>query len=112
MIILVMIYNRYFASSPVAAPTPVATQKVFGNNGTVSGNVYCAGYQGKPWNNELPLSWNGAKCVSSDDARWNCDVTPTTVDPNVKQAIFTCSPTGAGWNTRNVQWVNNVGTYV
>jgi hypothetical protein len=39
-------------------------KQVSGNNGTVSCDRYCAGYQGGPWNNELS-SWGGAYCVAA-----------------------------------------------
>jgi hypothetical protein len=40
-------------------------QRVYGNNGSVSCNTYCAGTGGKSWNNELPPSWAGAKCKTA-----------------------------------------------
>lgn len=38
-------------------------KEVFGNNGTVSCDRYCAGSGGRSWNNELP-GWGGANCAA------------------------------------------------
>jgi hypothetical protein len=59
-----------------------ATQQVFGDNGSVSCDTYCGGSGGKPWNNELPVAWNGAKAA----ARSTNDTTDCW-----------CSETGTGW---------------
>jgi hypothetical protein len=42
--------------------TPLPLQAVYGNNGSVTGNKYCAGTKEKSWNNELPSKWTGATC--------------------------------------------------
>ena len=80
--------------------TPVPTkpwQFISGNNGTVSCNVYCQGYMGSPWNNELPKSWNGATCKSGGrDGDIPCNkygVDPKT--PGLLHCI--CEATGTGW---------------
>lgn len=70
---------------------------VYGNNGDVSGNKYCGGINKAPWNNELPVSWNGAKCISAGYNGVNgvgCDVVPG------RKAGFMvlCTPTNKGWN--------------
>ena len=41
---------------------PSDYKRVYGNNGTVSCDRYCAGTGGSSWNNELPASWGGAVC--------------------------------------------------
>jgi len=87
------------ATQAVTTPTPATpTQDVKGNNGTASCSLYCGGIGGKPWNNELPVAWNGAKCVSTSDNRISCDTLPTSIDPNIKSIGCTCAPTGTGWN--------------
>jgi hypothetical protein len=40
---------------------------VYGNNGWVNCNTYCAGTGGSSWNNELPPEWKGAICVGTND---------------------------------------------
>ena len=40
---------------------------VIGNNGVVNCATYCAGNEGKSWNNELPSTWKGAMCVGTND---------------------------------------------
>jgi len=49
----------------ITATTTLQTQKVVGDNGTVSCATYCAGTGTRPWNNELPFWWGGAACVSA-----------------------------------------------
>jgi len=87
---------------PPPPPPPPQTQTVTGNNGTVSMNTYCAGTSGRPWNNELPYSWNGAKCISTnyDD----CNTVPQDKygwlwGLYYAQNPFTgvCQETGGGW---------------
>lgn len=69
-----------------------ARQKVYGNNGSVSCSTYCGGTNHSPWNNELPKDWFGAKCTSTSDAKYTCDMKAR------KPIHCTCAPTGAGWN--------------
>ena len=57
-----------------------------GNNGGVSCDTYCAGTEGGPWNNELPSSWGGAKCVGTDTEGKGC---ADTGGPQIK---CKCSP--------------------
>jgi len=40
---------------------------VYGNNGWVNCNTYCAGTGGSSWNNELPPEWKGAICLATND---------------------------------------------
>ena len=47
------------------APIVQLEQRVYGNDGSVSCKTYCAGTDGKSWNNELPASWAGAVCKSA-----------------------------------------------
>jgi hypothetical protein len=47
------------------SPAPPAQQRVFSDNGTASCTRYCGGVSGAPWNNELPVAWGGATCVSA-----------------------------------------------
>ena len=51
--------------APGPAPAPPAQQRVFADNGTASCTRYCGGVSGAPWNNELPVAWGGATCVSA-----------------------------------------------
>lgn len=69
------------APIPIVTPTPVV--QVNGDNGSVPCNTYCGGTGGKPWNGELPASWNGAISAARS--------TNNTTD-------CWCSPTGTGWN--------------
>jgi hypothetical protein len=70
------------------------TQKTTGNNGTVSCQTYCAGTAGKPWNNELPVDWNGADCVETNDPNVGCKEV-AGLRPNGIHC--TCTPNGKGW---------------
>jgi hypothetical protein len=77
--------------TPVPAPVPAPiTKTVYGNNGTVSCATYCAGTGGKPWNNELPVDWNGALCVSSSIG--TCTQIPRVVNPTAKSVVCVCKP--------------------
>lgn len=82
-------------TTPASVQTPPQdmTQIVIGNNGDVSGNTYCAGIGGKPWNNELPVSWNGATCVSTNLPDASCTKAPGQM---VGMTVV-CKPTGRGW---------------
>jgi hypothetical protein len=71
----------------------IITQKVFGNNGSVSCDTYCQGTDGGPWGNELPKEWNGAKCVSTSPDIPNCN-SKFTATPN---SYCVCGKTGTGW---------------
>jgi hypothetical protein len=52
--------------SPAPAPGPApAQQRVYANSGAASCTRYCGGESGAPWNNELPVAWGGATCVSA-----------------------------------------------
>jgi len=82
---------------PDKDPIPNAnTQGVWGNNGTTSCEQYCRGVNGNPWNNELPHSWNGAKCVGHSSNIANCHsgfrYTPGS--------YCICEKTGTGWDRR------------
>lgn len=97
-------------ATPTVKPTPATptatknsqndsaqTQKsqvVNSNNGTVSCNTYCRGTGGKPWNNELPVDWNGAMCTATNLPGIDCNTAPG------QRTGFqcTCAPTGTGWN--------------
>lgn len=84
----------------VTPPTPTTPRQVVRfNNGTVSGQTYCAGENGLPWGNELPIAWNGAKCIS---AGFNATGDPTgtacNVIPGQKLGFrVLCEKTGTGW---------------
>lgn len=72
--------------------TQPPTQTVYKNSGSVSCNTYCGGTEGRPWNNELPVDWNGAKCSATGNPSATCDsVTGTPI-------VCTCQKTGTGWN--------------
>ena len=105
-------------TSPVTTtptPTPVVTAPitkkiVILNNGTVSGDTYCAGIDGHSWNNELPLDWNGAKCTS---AGFNSTATgtPCNVIPGQKTGFkVMCEKSGTGWNGTKQTVYKNDGT--
>ena len=85
--------------------TPSTTQVVSKNNGSVSCQTYCAGTENKPWNNELPVEWNGAKCISTGISGVSCDQTYGS------PINCTCAPTGTGWanapNIKHVVFGNN-----
>jgi hypothetical protein len=74
-------------------PNSIEPKKVFLNNGTVSCNTYCAGMNGTPWNNELPVEWNGARCVGVSPGIDNCDSTFTAT----ADTYCLCGPTNNGW---------------
>lgn len=92
--------------------TPTDSKVVVMNNGSVSGQTYCAGKAGASWNNELPASWNGAKCIS---AGFNADGTPTGVDcgtiPGVKPGFrVLCQANNVGWYGAPIVVKRNDGT--
>ena len=70
---------------------PLPRQKVYSNNGSVSCETYCRG-SGGPWNGELPVEWNGAKCVAVDSTIENC-----YTGFSISGSPCTCEPTGTGW---------------
>ena len=76
--------NQLWASrwptSPATDPYVPRTQTVGGNNGSVSCETYCRGASGGPWNGELPKEWNGAKCKSTTDPKYNCQSVPGMVN--------------------------------
>jgi len=83
------------STAPAPSSAPIETQVVHSNNGTVSCSTFCAGLDGKPWNNELPAEWNGAECVSGslNGAPIGCDSAPGAA------VECTCKRTGSGWAT-------------
>jgi len=94
-------------NSSVAASANM--QVAVGNNGSVSCDMYCAGVSGKSWNNELPLSWNGAKCVNSSDPAFGCSGVPgMTRGPYCEGGVCpqtcTCAATGNGWYAGDYGW--------
>ena len=72
---------------------PPPRQTIHGNNGTVSCTRYCRGLYGGPWNDELPRSWNGAKCAGYDPRIGGCDVN----FPAHSGAGCICERDGRGW---------------
>ena len=52
------------APGPAPGPSP-AQKRVYADNGAASCTRYCGGVNGAPWNNELPVAWGGATCVSA-----------------------------------------------
>jgi hypothetical protein len=85
---------------PTATPTALLTaqptvlsQVALGNDGSVSCAVYCGGLDGRPWNNELPTSWNGATCSATNVPNLGCFTAPGRM-PGFK---CTCIPSGKGW---------------
>ena len=78
-------------------PMPVLpSQKVYGNNGSTSCEQYCRGVYGGPWNNELPVNWNGAKCIGYSPDISNCNSGFTYTGGS----YCLCQQTGTGWDTR------------
>jgi hypothetical protein len=73
---------------------------VVANNGSVNCQQYCLGPRfiwpsmaPGPWNGELPVNWNGAKCVASSNPDVGCLTTP-----GVRNGFTcTCEKTGTGW---------------
>lgn len=51
-------------------------KKVTQNDGSMSCESYCRGVDRAPSNNELPMSWNGAQCVSTNMPDVDCDTIP------------------------------------
>lgn len=99
------------------------TKQVFGNDGSVSCQAYCAGSgNGGPTNNELPASWNGAQCTSVSGTVNNFKITkeyPTAdysidCDSSWNSAIVDvsciCEQTGYGWKTNGSGIFYNNGT--
>jgi len=90
--------NTYIKT--VLTDTP-QTQIIIGNNGTVSCDKYCSGSQGGPTNNELPPSWNGAKCVGvvgpAEQQQAGC-YKNFSIPDNQPTSSCICMQTGTGWN--------------
>ena len=105
--------NRIYTSDPVATVNSTYTwfppetavygdlqlgrgprprQIAYGDNGSVSCDRYCGGIGGRPWNGELPQSWNGAKCVGYAPDIGGCYNTFSR-----SGAGCVCEPTGTGW---------------
>jgi hypothetical protein len=90
-------------TTDIPLPTPVLpavntvpmTRKVAGNNGSVSCNTYCGGTGGLPWNGELPVSWNGARCLGTDNPEVSCDEIANSKGFNRIGCV--CISTGTGW---------------
>lgn len=96
-IVAVMMIGK--KSGPVqGSKVPAVTKVVSRNNGTISCNAYCAGAEGNPWNGELPVEWNGAKCVGTNRPGLGCnDIAGLTTGLQC-----TCAPTGTGWNPESM----------
>ena len=71
---------------------PRNRQTAYGDNGSVSCDRYCGGIGGRPWNGELPESWNGARCAGYDPDIGGCYTTFSRPG-----AGCVCEPTGTGW---------------
>jgi hypothetical protein len=67
-------------------------QFTYNNNGTVSCDTYCFGTGGKPWGNELPVSWNGATARGN-----NKGITPGITMKKPEPIECVCVRTGWGW---------------
>lgn len=81
----------------VVQPNSIEPIKTTLNNGIVSCNTYCSGIDGQPWNGELPVSWNGAKCVGVSTNITDCNSTFTATS----DSYCLCAPTGNGWRSWN-----------
>jgi hypothetical protein len=64
-------FAAYVFRDGVLAPS-IYGRTVFRNDGSTSCSNYCAGANGRPWNDELPLTWNGATCVGTQSST-SCD---------------------------------------
>ena len=110
--------NQLWASrwptSPVTDPYVPRIQTVGGNNGSVSCETYCRGASGGPWNGELPKDWNGAKCKSTTDPKYNCQSVPgmingpyctgtqtNPISPGRCPTNCVCEETRTGWYPDN-----------
>lgn len=72
-------------------------QDAAGNNGTVTCDMYCKGVGGGSWGGQLPVGWNGARCVgSSPDV--GCDKGHSSA-LNCK-----CEMTNTGWTSSATPW--------
>ena len=89
-----------YGDVPLGAPPPIR-QKVYGNNGSTTCERYCSGLSGGPWNNELPVNWNGARCDAVDPVIGNC----YTNFMGHSGAPCSCVQTGRGW--RSGGWAPN-----
>jgi|LakMenE18May11ns_1017448.scaffolds.fasta_scaffold8210602_1 hypothetical protein len=67
-----------------------------GNNGSVSCDKYCQGINGAPWNNELPVDWNGANCSEAKDAVTNQTVSCSAT--HGKHVKCLCKKSDIGWS--------------
>ena len=99
------------------------SQRVYGNDGTVSCQAYCAGGgNGRPWNEELPYEWKGAQCKSvkgivknhrvtkeypTADFSMDCDSSwnSSKIDVDCQ-----CEETGYGWKTTGTDYFYNDGS--
>ena len=79
--------------TPKSAPAPIWT---VGNNGSVSCDKYCQGINGAPWNNELPVDWNGANCSEAKDAVTNQTVSCSAT--HGKDVKCLCKKSDIGWS--------------
>jgi hypothetical protein len=90
---------------PTVPPTPLR-QRVYSDNGNANCECYCQGISGGPWNNELPVAWNGARCVGYYPAIGSCLLVFTNIyQPGV--TYCECEATGAGW--RRGGWISTGG---
>jgi hypothetical protein len=87
---------NYIGYVKIPGPPEPPSQKIYGNNGTTSCEQYCRGISGGPWNNELPVNWNGAKCIGHSPNIPNCNSGFT----NTTGSYCLCQQTGTGWDTR------------
>jgi hypothetical protein len=71
-------------------------QQAGGNDGSVSCEMYCQGFQKGPWNGLLPVDFYGARCVGTSGTS---GVAPECGNlPNPKVPInCMCEETGQGW---------------
>jgi hypothetical protein len=63
--------------------------RTYGNNGTVSCNKYCHGLNGQSWNNELPIAWKGAQCLTAGK-NGNIPCGQARRDPNNPNGSLQC----------------------
>jgi hypothetical protein len=85
--------GKTFMAVVTQSNNAITPMKVFGNNGSVSCEKYCSGIDGGPWNGELPVEWNGARCVDASRNVIDCN-TPFNLTPD---SYCVCAPTNNGW---------------
>jgi hypothetical protein len=83
--------GAYLKEDTTGTNATLTAQLSIYNNGSVSCSQFCGGANGRPFDNLLPIRWNGATCSSTNLPNVTCEQV-------AKQSILcTCIPTGSGW---------------